>query len=327
MTPLNIALTVLIAVLGAIILINAVLLVFALLIKRAAFGARADKNPLLKYFTAEDFGLSQKVIDIAEPQKNQYVRAVLYKKEDIGQKNELIIFCHGMGPGHIAYTTEIAYFCNLGYAVLAPDYLGCNLSGGKSIKGFKNGTNSVAAAVLYSRENLTRYGKIYLVGHSWGGYAALTAAGAAGADKVVAISAPDRPEKAIYGAAAGRLPKFSAKLLYPYIVLVCGGKSAAESAENLSSPVLLVQGERDAVVPPNNSVYALAEGKNIKKLQVKGRGHNPYNTQNAEKKLAELTQNLAKAKEIGEEYFKNFDFSAATEEDAGVMDEIARFLA
>lgn len=316
-----------IAVVGAIIFINLILLLLALFIKKAAFGSRCDKNPLLKYFSAEDFNLSQKVIDVAQPQKNQYIRAVLYKKNGAAPRDELIVFCHGMGPGQVAYTTEIAYFCNLGYAVFAPDYYGCNLSDGKSIKNFKNGADSVAAAVLYARENFTGYKKIYLVGHSWGGYAALVAAEQAGADKVVALSAPDRPEKAIYGAAAGRLPKFLAKLLYPYIALVCGGRSAAESAQSISSPVLLVQGEKDAVVPPQNSVYSLAQGGNIKKLEVKDRGHNPYNTVNAEKMLGELMGKLAKAKETGEEYFKNFDFSAATEEDIAVMEEIARFLA
>lgn len=326
MTPLNIALIVLISVLGAIIFINIILLVFALLIKRTAFGARADKNSLLKYFSAEDFGLSERVLNIAEPRKTQYIRAVLYKKEGIGQKNALIIFCHGMGPGHIAYTTEIAYFCKLGYTVLAPDYFGCNLSDGKSIKSFKNGADSVAAAILYARENLTRYDKIYLVGHSWGGYAALVAAEKVGADKVVALSAPDKPEKAIYGAAAQRLPKFLAKLLYPYIVLTCGGDSAADSARSISSPVLLVQGSEDKVVPPPNAVYYLAEGDNIKKLLAKGKGHNPYNTVRAEQKLAELSAALQNAKETGAEYFKKFDFSAATGEDGEIMEEIARFL-
>ncbi len=317
----------LIAVLGAFLLINLILFALALFVKKAAFGSRCDKNPLLKYFTAEDFNLSQKVINIAEPQKNQYIRAVLYKKDAAAQKDGLIIFCHGMGPGHIAYTTEIAYFCNLGYAVLAPDYLGCNLSGGKSIKSFKNGTDSVVAAVLYARENLTRYGKIYLVGHSWGGYAALTAAEEIGADKIVALSAPDKPERAIYNAVESRLPKPVAKLLYPYIALVCGGKSAAESARSVSSPVLLVQGDKDRAVPPENAVYYRAEGDNIQKLLSSGKGHNPYNTVRAEKKLAELSSALQNAKNTDVEYFKKFDFSAATEEDMGVMEEIVRFLA
>lgn len=318
---------VLIALAGSIILINLMLLVFALIIRKKAFGSRCDKNPLLKYFSAEDFGLTQTVLNIAEPKKTQYVRAVLYKKEDIEQRKELVIFCHGMGPGHVAYTTEIAYFCNLGYPVLAPDYFGCNLSDGGSIKNFANGTNSVAAAVLYARQNLTRYGKIYLVGHSWGGYSALTAAEKTEVDKVVAISAPDRPELAVYQVVKSVFPNFLAKMLYPYIILVCGGASAAESANRLTVPVLLVQGGEDKTIPPANSVYHRAEGKNIKKLLSAGKGHNPYNTVAAEKKLAELSAALQIPQKADGQFFKKFDFSAATEEDKAVMEEIARFLA
>ena len=325
MEPLYITL---IAACGAIISIILLLFVIAYLIKRAAFGSRCDKNPLLKYFTAEDFNLSSEMVDIATF-KGDKIRGVIYKKEDVTPRQELIIFCHGMGPGHIAYTTEIAYLCYSGYTVLAPDYIGCNASEGKKIIGFENGRNSVVKAINYAREVMKHTDKIYLVGHSWGGYSALCAASVSDeVDKVVAISAPDKAEKAIAGAVGSQVSRVFAKILYPFLASICMGKSAADAAESCRCKVMLVHGEKDTVVPWTNSAYYNADGEHITKYLVNGRKHNPYNTVAAEEKLAELSLSLAKFKKgkVGEEYFENFDFVAATEEDSDVMSEIAQFL-
>ena len=115
---------------AAVALIVLLLFAIAVLSEKFAFGTRSDKNPLLKYFTAEDFGLSVQPVALSKG-----LNGLIYSKKDAPQKDKLIIFCHGMGPGHIAYTTEIAYFCNFGYPVLAVDSRGCNLSEGKNLKG------------------------------------------------------------------------------------------------------------------------------------------------------------------------------------------------
>lgn len=315
------------SVLGVICLIVIALFSVAVFIRFAAFGKRCDKNPLLKYFTAEDFGLESQTVEILSDGKNT-LRAVIYKKEGISPLRELIIFCHGMGPGHIAYTTEIAYFCNLGYTVLAPDYYGCNISDGKNISDFAFGRLTVGRAVDFARRIMPGYEKIYLVGHSWGGWSAICAGYAKRVDKIVAISAPDRSDRAILNAAASRLPKFLIVLLKPFMRLVCGDKSAAKLAKKCACPVLLVQGDRDKVVPFSNSVYYRAEGEHISKLLSEGKRHNPYNTAAAEDKLAELSLKLSTAggNDDIREFLNGFDFSAATEEDGAVMGEIARFL-
>lgn len=312
-------------VLAVIIFILLALFLMAFLVNGAAFGRRCDKNPLLTYFTAEDFSLSAQTVEIPF-KKGEVLRAVIYKKEGVPQKQNLIIFCHGMGPGHIAYTTEIAYFCGLGYTVLAPDYYGCNLSDGKKITSFDMGSASVERAIDYARENMPGYGGIYLVGHSWGGWTAICAGYAKQVDKIVAISAPDRPDRAILTAASSRLPKFIVVLLKPFIRLVCGDKSAAKLVQKCRCPVLLVQGGLDKTVPSQNAVFSLVVGRHITKYLAKGKGHNPYNTTAAEERLSKLSQGLADVKNTGEEFFKQFDYKAATEEDEFVMGEIARFL-
>ena len=120
----------------ALIVISAVIVLLFLLAAlsyRFAFGRRYDKGKLLKYFTAEDFGLDAEKISI--PRKKFSLCGILYRKADVLQKDSVVVFVHGMGAGHIAYTTEMNYFCNLGYPVIALDSKGCNLSGGKNIKG------------------------------------------------------------------------------------------------------------------------------------------------------------------------------------------------
>lgn len=319
----------LIVVFGIVIAAVAALFAFAFLVNKKTFGSRHDKNPLLKYYTAKDFGLNAKEVLISRSKKGD-LRGVIYKKEGVPQKSDLMIFCHGMGPGHIAYTTEIAYFCNLGYTVFAPDYYGCNLSGGKTIKNIDNGKRCVMASILYASQNL-KAENIVLVGHSWGGHSALCAAYEAGGmvKAVVSVSAPDKSEKVMYSTLKKKIPVFLAKLVYPFLCAVCGGESSAYAADHCSAKALLIHGGCDPLISVENSAFGASANPRVQKYLAKDKRHNPYNTVEAEKRLSLLTKGLSAYRrgETGKEFFENFDFAAATEEDSAVMGEIARFLA
>lgn len=317
-----------IAAVAAVILL---LLAFALLISGVAFGRRCDKNPLLKYFTAQDFGLSARPVALPNG-----LNGFIYGKAEASPNGKLIIFCHGMGPGHIAYTTEIAYFCRLGYTVLAVDSRGCNLSDGKNLKGLYCGVQTAISAIDFARsdEELKGYA-VYLVGHSWGAYSALCASAEREVNAVAAISAPVTPSRVMADAASSTISRPLAALLRPFWWLaelfkfgVKGNSNAARCSEKSGAPTLLIHGDRDAVVPLAGSAYSKARGKNVTRLLAKGKAHNPYNTQNAEKLLAGLSANLARVGKMTEEerqYFSAFDYSAATEEDAQIMSAIEKF--
>lgn len=318
---------VILIVISSIILL---LFAFAGLIYHFAFGNRQDKNPLLKYFSASDFSLTADEFTLGK------LSGAIYENKSAVPKNGVIIFAHGMGPGHCAYTTEIAYFCNLGYTVVAVDSLGCGFSQGKGIRGMYEGANTVIQTIDFVKRQFAG-SKIYLVGHSWGAYSVLCASRERQVDKVVAISAPSTPVKTVYGATSPILSKPFAAVLSPFWYLINffkfgkrGNSSAVKCVENNSTPTLIIHGDKDAVVSRKHAVYYAAEGKHITKYLAEGKAHNPYNTVAAEAKLAELTralQNCKKmAKEEREEFFKNFDYNAATEEDPSVMRVISDFL-
>ena len=315
--------------------VGVLLFVLALLIYRVAFGSRCDKNPLLKYFTAQDFALTAKSVQVS---KGKYaLRGAIYTKDGVDKEQTLVIFCHGMGAGHAAYTTEINYFCEQGYTVLALDNRGCDLSGGKSLGGMYSGVQTAKAAIDYARSQEEFNGfKTVLVGHSWGGYSALCASAERNVDGVVALSAPLTPVKTVYYAASQVIPKFIAALLCPFIGLadflhfgIKSNRNAAKCAVKSGVPVLLIHGDKDNVVPLEKCAYAYAEGGNIIKYIAKGKSHNLYNTPGAQAMMIELSEKLAKSRKMSEEekgYFKQFDFIAATQEDENVMGAIYSFI-
>lgn len=312
-----------------------ILTAFGAIVYNVVFGSRHDKNPLLKYFTYEDFSL--KVDEVTVPRKKGALKGYIYYP--VGEKNgKLIVFCHGMGPGQIAYTTEIAYFCKNGFTVLALDSTGCNLSEGKSTVGMYEGVKTAIAAIDFARADSRLSGMpVYLVGHSWGGYSALCACAARKVNAVVAMSAPVSLVKIMYSNASAQMPKLIAATLCPFIALVdffkFGSKAnmnAPKLADKSKTPVLHVQGDKDSIVPLKNSAYAKSKGENAQKLLVEGRAHNPYNSMEAQQKMAELFAKLSSAKKMSEverdNYFHSFDFAAATEEDLEVMSKIVQFV-
>lgn len=312
--------------------------ILALLIYFIVFGQRFNPNPLLKYFDADDFSLITEPVEIPDKKNKAMLRGYIYHKEK-GDKG-VIVFCHGIGPGQIAYTTEINYFCNQGFTVIAIDDIGCNFSDGKHIRGMYCGVEAAILAVNYIKNQEKYKGmKIHLVGHSLGGYSVLCASSEVECDSAVSISAPLTPSSSLYCGASGFINKNLASVLRPFWYLIDflnfglkGNQSSAKHAlKSKAKKILLIQGEFDTVVPLKYSAFGnLPENEKIKKFLAREKYHNPYASVKAQKLLNELGEKLTKSYKLSAEenkkYFDSFDFSAATEEDEEVMKLISDFL-
>ena len=118
----------------------------AILVYKAAFGRRQDKNPHFRYFTPEDFNLTVEHMPVRL--RGVELAANLYTTKPAEECERVVIFQHGFGAGTSSYMTEIAHFARQGFAVVAVDALGCNNSAGKNIRGFYAGAEAVIAAYI-----------------------------------------------------------------------------------------------------------------------------------------------------------------------------------
>ena len=67
---------------------------------------------------------------------NTKIDLKIYTNKNINEYEGVIVFVHGMGAGHLSYTTEINTIAKSGYKVLSYDNTGCCASDGKSMNGF-----------------------------------------------------------------------------------------------------------------------------------------------------------------------------------------------
>lgn len=85
---------------------------------------------------------------------------------------KMVVVCHGMHSGADDYLPFISYFVNNGFAVFSYDCQGTYASQGDSTVGMCTPLVNLDHALNYIENDrrLSRY-KLYLFGHSWGGYA------------------------------------------------------------------------------------------------------------------------------------------------------------
>lgn len=86
---------------------------------------------------------------------------------------KMVVVCHGMHAGADDYLPFIKYFVHNGYAVFSYDCQGTYASEGDSTVGMCTPLVNLDHALTYIKNDrqLSQY-KLYLFGHSWGGYAA-----------------------------------------------------------------------------------------------------------------------------------------------------------
>lgn len=133
---------------------------------------RCDFDKAIKYFNVADFkGLNKEDISFKSNQGITLNGGIYYYNNY--NKAKLVIFCHGMGPGHLAYMKEIEVLARQGYLVLAYDNTGTGFSEGNDFRAISQSLADLDACKKYVEANdkLKNLEQI-IIGHSWGAYAA-----------------------------------------------------------------------------------------------------------------------------------------------------------
>ncbi|MFA5283454.1 MAG: alpha/beta fold hydrolase [Bacilli bacterium] len=302
-------------------------------IMNKSFGRRCDGYAHAYYFTAEDYPeLSRDGFSFLS-NKKQRLYGYLYHREGIEPKG-LIIFLHGIGAGHVAYTRLINRLADSGNIIMAFDYTGCGMSEGRSMKSMIQGVVDLEYALKYIDQNdeikkLPRYA----IGHSWGGFLALNVLNIKDSNvlKVVSLAGFDTQTSAIT-----TLKEKKQYLAVPFAFLnnlFHYGKyalySSKKALKRTSAEVLYIQGEQDRSIKPKYSgeiFQKIALNKrNIKVEIIEGKMHNCYLSKRAQDYQTAMIKKYGIFRRPITDGYK-IDYDLLTELDENLMKQIIDFI-
>lgn len=198
----------------------------------------------------------------------------------------LLVFAHGIGSGHEEYMKELLWFVDNGWRVFAYDATGSGHSEGGGTRGLPQSALDLDAALTFA-ENDARLNSlpVYLMGHSWGGYAAAAVlnfnhkiAGAA------SISGYNEPIEMILEWTEDMMGGFR-YAMYPFIWTYnkalfgqYSGMTAVNGINKSNVPVLIIHGTEDGTIGYDKSSIISEREKitnpNAQFLTLDGKGHN-----------------------------------------------------
>ena len=328
----------------AIVIVCILLFVVALKIMDATgVSQRCEGDENLKYLTSKSFdNLNARPVDF-KSDKGQTLNGFLYSCAKVDTYKALIVFSHGMGAGHLAYTTEINYFAQKGYMVLAYDNTGICASEGKKIKGFAQGIIDLKSALDFvkSREDLKDM-PILLVGHSWGAYSVCNVPAIAKDIEIkgiVAFSPFNSMNKLIRDIAKSKT-KVNLSILSPFLDLInfirfgkTGILRTCDTINSNSIPTLVMHGGNDMQVTVKNSPvgkpHKIKDNENARTVLYESKFHNVYLAKDAEQYLNDTfakIETLGKNSPEAYEVYQNIDYALITKEDLNVMETAVTFM-
>jgi uncharacterized protein len=319
-------------------IVNLLLLLLVWTIFRFAFHRRFDPHPKLKYFTIDDFpGIDMDAVEFTHPQ-GHLIQGGFYYDDRITRKNEVIIFSHGIGAGHQAYTHLIMAFVQQGYVVFAYDNTGCALSGGAAIRGIPQAVIDLQTALNYLARTTYQHYRWHLIGHSWGAYAVLRGEKMSFALASITSICP-------FNEGHQMLIRYLPFLrwLKPWMQFVLwlqfgkwGVLSSASLMKNNKTPMLVISGEFDDDVPlkGNYDRYEKVSktNQNLTLHLANNRRHNPYLSPQAETYVIDtiLKGSQAIEKETNpykkQQFFDQLDYHIVGELDSKFMTKIFKFI-
>lgn len=296
------------------------------------FLRRFDKDPAIPYYDAGDFPGLDRRDGSFENKAGVTVKYFVYSREGYDPER-LILFCPGMGPGHTAYLSEIETLCRAGLKVLTLDYTGCGESGGEKLP-------SVNAPVRDASELLDLLcpkEEIIPVGHSLGGYTALTLAHVRPeVGRAVVLSGFIGISDEMMGYLKLR---FLSDMVSEYEKKLDPELGSADNREYLSKTsdrILWIHSKDDPTVNYryNAGQVEKLNNPNVRVITVRNKKHNPQYTEEAVATmnawLGEYARLTAKKKlsspEDRKAFFESRPISRMTEQDPAVYDLILGFI-
>ncbi len=319
----------LIIVLVVAIILFIVLLVISLIAHNKLFGKRFTKDPLVRYYSSSDFNINRRALEI-KCGKNT-LRGYDYNYDKYS-KSPIVVFSHGMWCNVDAYNQDICTIARAGYEVIAINHTGVDTSDGKSILGLSGSLKALDSTISYIKSNPSLKDRaIYVVGHSWGGYATLNIPYFhKDISKLVAIA----PFRSVNALLRGLLAK-PLYILIPFIELIekikCGKhglKRALVSLKGFKGSVLILHSKNDPMINYElNTGYLMKKDLKASFLINADRCHNPNYSKEA---VDYMNEYLSTCKKLENEelvaYKRQADFKKMGELDNKVMAKIIEFL-
>ena len=257
-----------------------------------SFRIRYDGNPKLRYMDAEIAGRKSKPFSFYS--NGNLLRGEKLYVGDIASCKTALIFFHGAGAGHTAYTMEMSYFAKKGYLVYGYDNTGCMWSEGKEVGDLAHSILDVDAFFEYLKTDEDYRGqRLFAIGHSWGGVAvAHCLKQDIPVEKCVALagvcSLPD-----LYASQA-KVPAWTKGPIGAYLKRRYGKDILNDITllKDTKKPFLYVYGELDRLILDAKineiiSQYS-SQNPNVSVKEVKNMGHNCYWTKKTESYIEDL---------------------------------------
>ena len=301
------------------------------------FSMRQNNNPLLKYFTAKDFPYLEADPVTFKSAKQVTLKGFFYYYDRPEKHLGLIILPHGIGAGHHAYMHLIEVFCHQGYIVFSYDNTGCELSEGKGIKGVPQSIIDLKYAMAYLSKTVYKDYLISVVGHSWGGYAALRSGlFSLPIHRIIALAPLNNPLTLL--SSISPIMKIFVPIIWLYHYINFGKIGVQTSANVLAKTkvkTLVIQGKKDEMIPIGKHYQQLvASSKNnpYVTLSLNDHRHNPYLTFEAENyvldDILKGVQKYRNSKDEGQRktFANQIDYSKVGNHDQDVMNLMFEFL-
>lgn len=167
----------------------------------------------------------------------------------------LLVFAHGIGGGHEDYMKTLIWFVDKGWRVFGYDATGSGHSEGSGTRGLPQSALDLNAALDYieNDESLNEF-PVFLMGHSWGGYAVTAVLNfdheIAGS---VSIAGYDDPMNMISEFADGMMGDSS--VAYPFMWIYnkvlywnYSDLSAVDGINSSDVPVMIIHGTGDGTI-------------------------------------------------------------------------------